>query len=240
MAEEKKDDKREKKEPQIVSLTLAAGQVKNRQVSVTAFVALGRRELAGKTVYFYVSQDYQQAATSATGADGRAGALINIPADAKGSILVSAKAEGMPVPASITVDILEEEKLQVSAVDKLGIEPTGQWYTDEGSSHCQWTPRVFDANGKAVEAKLHIVGARPFKINGLTPPIEVEKKIFDIPVTKEVKTYEVVVASPWLLEVDVFVEGADIEDEFMLEGARPAKQPGFFTRRYLERRERRR
>lgn len=238
MAEEKKDDKKEKKEPQIVSVTLAAGQVKNRQVPVTAFVALGRRELAGKTVYFYVGQDYQLFATSASGADGRAGALIDIPADTKGTILISAKAEGMPYPSSIAIDI-EEQKSEIPLVAKLDIEPTGQWYDKEEASHYQWTPQAFDESGKAVEAKLHIVGARSFKINGLVPAVEVEKKLFDVLVTKEVKTYEIIIESSGLLEVDVFVESVDIESEFMLEGARPAKQPGFFTRRYLERRERR-
>jgi len=58
MAEEKKKDNenKNKKESSVVTLTLMVGKVKNHQVPVTAFVSLGKRELAGlagKTVYFW-------------------------------------------------------------------------------------------------------------------------------------------------------------------------------------------
>ncbi len=231
-------DKKEKKEPLVVTVTLAAGEVKNHQIPVTAFVALGRRELAGKTVYFYIGQNYQQAATSSSGTDGRASALIQLPPDAKGAILVSAKSEGMPYPVSTTVDIPEGKKEDILVVAKLDIEPTGLWYDEHDYSHILWTPRAFDESGKSVKAGLHIVGARPFRIIGLDPPMP-EGKIFDIKVSEVPKTYEVIVTTPELLEVDVFVEGVDLEDEFMLDGARQPKL-GFFKRRYLERRERRR
>ena len=108
------------------------------------------------------------------------------------------------------------------------------WYDDREYSHVLWTPRAFDKAGKAVKTKLHIVGARPFRIIGLDTPVLVEKKIFDIEILEVSKTYELVVTTPELLEVDVFVQGVDLEDELMLEGAKkrirtaPLQCGGFF------------
>jgi len=131
------------------------------------------------------------------------------------------------------VDIPEEKKEEKSSVDKLDIEPTGLWYDEQEHSHILWTPRAFDESGKSVKAELHIVGARPFKIVGLVPPIDEERKIFDVKVSETPATYEIVVVTPELLEVDVFVQGVDLEEEFMLEGARksrsaPLQGGGFF------------
>ncbi|HLD62150.1 MAG TPA: hypothetical protein VI998_04225 [Patescibacteria group bacterium] len=230
MAEEK-DDKNKKenkkeKESQVVTLTLMAGQVKNRQAPVTAFVSLGKKELAGKNVYFYIGQNYQPAGESATGTDGRAGALIDIPVDAKGSTLISAKADGMEYPkVSIIVDIPEEEKKQVAQVKFLHIEATWQGYDDEGNSKYQWIPRLFDADRKSISGSITISTESPIRLNdGISTE---EKTLFvkEIP-EKEIKVYRLIISGKGLVEVDVFVHGCDTRREFHLRGKKEVVTAG--------------
>lgn len=218
-------NKDDKKEPPVVSLSLAMGQLKNRQLPVTAFVSLGRRELAGKTVYFYIGQDYRQTATSTSGADGRAGALIDIPADIKGSALISAKAEGMALPTSITVDIPEDAKKQTAQIKRLSIEDTWQGYDQYGNSKYQWIPRLFDENNKSVMGTISISTESPIKINDGISEVEGTKFDREIP-EKEVKIYKIIISSMGTLEVDVFVHGCDIKREFRLRGKKEVRDLG--------------
>ena len=223
MAEEnegkKKDDKKEKKESPAAISIFAGEMTADRRIVVNVFVSQGGKAMIGKRVDVYFGDAFTPVfgPPMITDAMGKVGTVINVPAGIKGPQKIYAHTEGVAYPSAITVDIPEEKKDDVVELD---IEPTGLWYDDREYSHVLWTPRAFDKAGKAVKAKLHIVGARPFRIIGLDPPVLVEKKIFDIKISEKAETYEVVVTTPGLLEVDVFVEGVDTEDELMLEGAR--------------------
>ena len=221
MAENRDDkDKKTEKKEQPVAVSIFAGEMTtDRRIAVNVFVSHGGKAMIGKRVDVYFGDAFTPVfgPPMITDAMGKVGTVISVPAGIKGPQKIYAHTEGVAYPSAITVDIPEEKKDDVVELD---IEPTGLWYDDREHSHVLWTPRAFDKAGKAVKAKLHIVGARPFRIIGLDPPVLVEKKIFDIKISEKAETYEVVVTTPGLLEVDVFVEGVDTEDELMLEGAR--------------------
>lgn len=222
-----KDEKRKgkegkEKESQKVALKLVAGDVKNRKISLIAFCALGNQESADRNIHFYVGRDYQKVAESKSGADGRTEVSISIPPEAKGSFVVSAKADGMALPESITVDIPEaEQKQTIVPVKRLNMESTWQGYDEYGNSKYQWIPRLFDENNKSFGRKITISTENTITIDGRSGT----EFIVDVP-KDGVKILKLVISALGLVEVDVFVHGCDIMREFQLRGKKVERTAG--------------
>lgn len=220
------------KRPQKPSLTPIPGQVtKDRKLPMAAFVQ--GPDTQGKDVQFYIGQDYRPAGRP-VGIDpqGMAATLIDIPATATGMLYVSAKTEGMTSPVGVNVEIPAPDSKRVNEF-KLQIEPTGVTHDENGFAHIPWTPRVFDAHDVCVATKIYLRGARPFKIKGLAG--DAAQSNFEIDLDdKQTKTYEIVVQDEGLLEIDVFVEGVNINDQFRLYGAKKQAGPGPFERLFTK------
>lgn len=194
-----------------------------RQVVVVVFVTKGGQPCGGCSVTFFCGDAYQQVGQPhQTDPSGKATTVVGLGLSVHaGPLLLSAKADGMPSPVSTVVEVPELAKPETREAIEFKIEPTFAGYNDQGHAQYSWTPRAFDAKQRSITAKLHIVGSRPFYLQKQGEPHSIKGDVFELEVPEEIKTHKITIDSPGLIEIDVAMEGAKIEDNNLrLRGSR--------------------
>lgn len=226
-------------QPQQPKRTLRSGNTPvaekyGKQVRFTwkVFCEEGQNVCGNVPVQFYVNDTLEQGPPVQTRTqDGMASHLFILDPN-RGNVNLRAQIVGRAISCSAFVSLEEFKESAKTRTASMDVDPAGRVQFDSrGYAFLIWTPRVFDEDGKAIDARLHVVGSRPFYLHHLGENEQGPFPDVTIPLNKDrAISFKLVVPTPERCEFDVYDHARNLHVQFMIDGAqlrpkRPRKQP---------------